>query len=109
MKCHIIRFGYRHYAVESLAAATKAIEILSKLKAVEFQGPTDFCDTHHYEYVTGDDREISLELNQQLAMPPKYKALPRPKRGTKRCLCNHSDVAPGEVCVSCGLSYNYSC
>jgi len=101
---HIITFGYRRFAVDSLAAATKAIDILSKLRQVEYTPPKEHCDKHHYEY-TSESWDITLELNQTVAMPPKHLALPRPKRGSKRCLCNHSDVAPGETCVSCGLPY----
>ena len=104
---HVIHCFHRRFAVDSLAQATKAIEVLSKLRRIEYTSANSNSDRGHYEY-TNDDAEIelSMELNQKVYSPPKHLALPRPKRGAKRCLCNHSDVSPGETCVSCGLSYN---
>ena len=105
---HIIRFGYREYAFESVAKVTRALELFSGMVQVSKSAPDECCSEWHYKADdSGPCSELELKMNQRLYERPKYKALPKPKRGSKRCSCGHSDVAPGESCVSCGLAYNF--
>ena len=113
-KKHIISIGYRHYAADSISAATQALAILSKLKRVKRQAPGKHSERWTW-FPDDDSEEISLEMNQDFHDPeakPKAKtkalALPAPKRGTILCICEKSHVAPRETCPHCGRSFTES-
>lgn len=116
-KKHIISFGLYNYAFDSVTAATQALALFAKLKPVRYC--SDGGGKYAYEPATGDDRpsrEPQLQLNQpyrERAEPkpekaPKPLALPKPKRGTIRCICGFSDVAPRQNCPHCGRPFSES-
>jgi hypothetical protein len=113
-KKHIISIGYRHYAADSISAATQAIALLSKLKRVKREAPGKHSD--RWIWIPDDDNEeISVELNQEFLdpdatpkAPKKALALPAPKRGTIMCICERSYVAPKQSCPHCGRSFSES-
>jgi hypothetical protein len=113
-KVHIVSFGYRDYAFTSIAKAADAVKFLATLTPVKFtyvsgDGPAYYIpdpETQHHD--------VKLELNQNFrdAEKPekaaKTLALPKPKRGTIRCICGFSDVAPKQSCVHCGKPFSES-
>jgi len=100
---HIIRFNHSSYFVESTAAAVKIVDILSKLKACEW----NYIEGGESHYCPSEDRKVGLEMemNQPFRLREKALQLPKPKRGSRRCECGHSDVAPFESCPSCGTPH----
>ena len=101
---HILRFGHQYYAIPSISAATKLIELLSKLESVEHitQGE---CNQWFYTPESDQNHDVRLMLNQPYFKPSKSPRLPAPKRGSRRCPCGHSDVSPGGRCPSCGAEF----
>lgn len=116
-KKHIIKFGYRYFAVDSVTAATQAVALLSKLQPVQHVTSGGY-DNWHYAPEDEDvrPREVRLELNQPYREPRKKPdpkpakplALPKPARGTIRCICEKSDVAPKQSCTHCGRPFSES-
>lgn len=112
-KKHIIRFGYRDYAVDSLSAASDAMRILSKLQPCRHNIDAEDSREWHYEPDSERDHEIRLKTNQlyhepRPVKPSKTLALPKPMRGTIRCICDKSDVAPRTSCAHCGRPFSES-
>lgn len=113
-KVHIIKFGYRSYAADSITAATQAVALLSKLKPVKHVTEGEYDEWHYApEDEQARPREVSLELNQPYMEPrgkkePKPLALPKPKKGTILCICEKSYVAPRETCAHCGRDFSKS-
>jgi hypothetical protein len=99
---HIIRFNHRHYYVETAAAAIKVMEVLAKLKPVKFHYREGDLDSAHYYPDEEEAVRLELEMNQPFRPREKALQLPKPKRGSRRCECGRSDVAPFESCASCG-------
>lgn len=110
-KVHIVSFGYRDYAFTSISKATDAVKFLATLTPVKFtyesgSGPSFYVPEPHDE-----KRDVKLELNQNFREAEKPEkaakplALPKPKRGTIRCICGFSDVAPKQSCVHCGKPF----
>ncbi len=99
---HILEIGHQSFAIESAAAATKLIDLLSKLQPVAYNhcSGDNWRESHYFP--KGEPLRIRLEMNQPFRKRKADLALPRPKRGSTRCACGHSDVAPGERCASCG-------
>ena len=102
---HIITIGYTRYYVESVSAATNIINALGKLKPCKFHYQEGDTEGAHYYPSEDESLKLELELNQPFRPRKKPLGLPKPKRGTRRCLCGHSDVAPGERCTSCDMPY----
>ncbi len=74
---HVITCFHRRFAVDSLAQATTAIQVLSKLRRIEYTSANSNSDRGHYEYAKDDaEIELSMELNQKVYSPPKHLALP---------------------------------
>ena len=113
-KKHIIEIGSYKYAVDSITAATQAVALLSKLKPVRLNYEADSSDDWFYEPVEESRcRDLNLKLNQKYREPkpePKAKplSLPSPKRGSIRCICDKSDVAPRQSCPHCGRPFSES-
>ena len=117
-KRHIITIDYVPYAVESAAQATQLLTILAKLRKV--QRNTDAEDSAGWFYEdeprSSRELEVSLKMNQPYRLakpvnPPKAEkplALPKPKKGSIQCLCEHSYVAPRETCTHCGRPFSES-
>ncbi|GAA5482094.1 hypothetical protein [Haloferula sargassicola] len=111
---HIIKFGYRYYAVDSISAATQAIALLAKLKPCEWQHEPE--GKSHYRPIEDAherDNEITLETNQRWhepkpEKPAKAEKLPAPKRGSILCICERSYVAPRQSCPHCGRPFSES-
>lgn len=113
---HIIQIDYVSYVVESATAATQLITQLAKLKRVarrtEAEDPNDW----YYEEEAGArEIEVSLKLNQPFREARKITpkagkplALPKPKKGSILCICEHSYVAPRETCTHCGRPFSES-
>ncbi len=114
-KKHIVSFGYCDYAFDSVTAATTAVAILAKFKPVKFCTDGE-SKNWHYRPAEEDRRdEVKLEMNQpyrdSAAKPEKAAkplALPKPARGTIRCICEKSDVAPRQSCTHCGRPFSES-
>jgi hypothetical protein len=112
-KKHIIKINHYRYACDSIADATAAVKILSKLKSVEWVYEPEE-DVKSYFVETDEVINIELELNKDVrdkAKPkrlPKPLALPKPKRGTIRCICDQADVAPRQFCTACGVAFEVS-
>ena len=109
---HIVKFGYKKYAFDTINAAATAVAFFSRLVPVERNTDGEYEDWH-YAPKADRDCEISLESNQKFRDPDKPKskkvpALPSPKRGTILCICERSYVAPRETCPHCGRSFSES-
>jgi len=115
-KKHIISFGYREFAVDSVTAATAAVALLSKLIPVRQNMDSDRSSGWFYEPDSDRDVTIKLKMNEEFREPkpakpekaPKPLALPKPARGTIRCICEKSDVAPKQSCAHCGRPFSES-
>ena len=113
-KVHIVSFGYCDYAFDSVTKATDAVKLFSSLRRVKFVHIPG--DKPSYYVTHPEDRggEVKLEMNQYFrdaAKPekaPKPLALPKPARGTIRCICGFSDVAPKQSCTHCGRPFSES-
>lgn len=112
-KKHIIKFGYRAYAVDSITTATQAVALLSKL--IPVRQNTDGRSLSEWYYEPDEDRNTAIELKMnenyrepKPEKPTKALALPKPKRGTIRCICEKSDVAPKQSCAHCGRPFSES-
>lgn len=104
---HILKIGSCSYALTSISEAVKIVALLSKGQPCDHVTRGAFEDWHY----TPDERPIprvELLINQPFHKPSKSPRLPSPRRGSKRCLCGHSDVSPGHTCPSCGLAFQYS-
>ncbi len=110
-KKHIVKIGYQYFATDSINAATGLIAILAKMQKARFKP-----NTEGYCYEPDPDKlEIGLEMNQhfvdpeaKLAKPAKPQALPKPARGSIRCICDKSDVSPRQSCPHCGRPFSES-
>lgn len=112
IKKHIISIGYRHYAADSILAATQAVTALAKLTRVKRKEPGEHSDRWCW-IPDNDNEEISIQTNQEFIDPdakPKKKALalPAPKRGSILCICERSNVSPKQSCPHCGRSFHES-
>lgn len=112
---HIITIDHRDFAVESAATATQLLNLLAKLKKVRFNHEAESSRDWFYEEDLDHGRQIeaSLKMNQPFAAskpakPEKPLALPRPKKGSIQCICEHSYVAPRETCAHCGRPFSES-
>lgn len=73
-------------------------------------------DKPSYYKPNPEDRggEVKLEMNQYFREAEKPEkaakplALPKPARGTIRCICGFSDVAPRQDCTHCGKPFSES-
>lgn len=113
-KKHIISIGYRDFAVDSITAATQAVQLLSKLKRVKLNTDASKSEGWFYEPEEEEFHDaVELKLNQKYREPkaePKQKALalPAPKRGSILCICEKSYVAPRQTCPHCGRDFSES-
>jgi hypothetical protein len=108
---HIVSIGYRHFACESMTAASQLINLLSKTTPAE-RSYEDH-ETWYQPSAQKRDNEITLEANRPWrdpnAKPPKgIRALPAPRRGSILCICEKSWVAPRHNCPSCGRAFTES-
>lgn len=110
-KKHIVKIGYQYYATDSINLATTLIANLAKMQKARYKPE---CSGYVYE-PDPDKMEISLEMNQRFedpaakpVKPTKPLALPKPARGTIRCICDKSDVAPRQTCPHCGRPFGES-
>lgn len=114
-KKHIITFNGYHFAADSIAMATKAVEVLSKLKPCRHITSGGYEDWHF----APEDREVFLRFDLEVRMNQEYRerqkpkaektlALPAPKRGSILCICEKSYVAPRQVCPHCGRTFSES-
>ena len=109
---HIITIDHQDYAVESAAQASQILTLLAKLKKVRLNIEAESSRGWFYEDDTICHRQIeaSLKMNQPYRAPKpeqpvkavKPLALPKPKKGSILCICEHSYVAPRERCAHCG-------
>ena len=107
-KAPILSISHRTYICKSISHAAELIKALSSLVPCSSQHNSEYSQRWYEE----DDEitlDIDLKASEEIRLKPKHLALKAPKRGTRRCSCGHSDVAPGQVCDSCGLAYEYSC
>jgi hypothetical protein len=117
-KRHIITIDYVPYAVESAAQASQLLTLLAKLRKVQWNTQADESRGWFYEDEDRSSREleVSLKMNQPYrpakaekpAKAGKPLALPKPKKGSIQCICEHSYVAPRESCTHCGRSFSES-
>jgi hypothetical protein len=117
-KRHIITIDYQSYAVESATAATQLLTLLAKIRKVRRNTDADESSGWFYEDEVNSSREleVTLKMNQPYrpakpAKPPKAEkllALPKPKKGSIQCICEHSFVAPKESCTHCGRPFSES-
>lgn len=113
-KKHIITLGSYSYAFDSVSAAIKAMELISKAQTVVFVCKGDYKEWHYtpdLEY----RNDATLKLNEEFRAPvpkpakaSKPLALPKPARGTILCICEKSYVAPKESCPHCGRPFSES-
>ena len=98
----VVRYGYQHYAFDTIEQAAGAIKFFSKLKPVEL-GLNPASDRYVFIHSKEADRtKIEMEQREVLEDIPKL-ALPAPKRGTVPCsVCESVSVRPGHACESCG-------
>lgn len=114
-KRHIITIDYVPYAVESAAQATQLLTILAKLRKVQRNTDAEDSAGWFYEDETRSSREleVALKMNQPYRPARKEKpfkaekqlSLPKPKKGSIQCICEHSFVAPRESCTHCGRPF----
>ena len=113
-KVHIVSFGYRDYAFTSIIQAAEAVKFLAKLTPVKFTYVSGDGPAYYVPEPDDEKRDVKLETNQNFRdaekpdKAPKTLALPKPKRGTIRCICGFSDVAPKQSCVHCGKPFSES-
>lgn len=108
---HIVSIGYRHFAFESMTAASQAISLLSK--ATSADRSYEEHQTWYQPAADKRDNEITLEANRPWrdpnAKPSKGpKGLPAPARGSILCICERSWLSPRQNCPSCGRPYTES-
>jgi hypothetical protein len=109
---HIITIDHQDYAVESAAQATQLLTLLSKLKKVRLNTEAESSLDWHYQddWICQRGINVSLKMSQpyraarpeKASKPEKPLALPKPKKGSILCICEHSYVAPRETCPHCG-------
>jgi hypothetical protein len=112
---HIITIDHQDFAVESAAQATQLLTLLAKLQKVRLNIEADSSRGWFYEDdpICHRQIEVSLKLNQPYraakpekpSKPEKPLALPKPKKGSIQCICEHSYVAPRESCAHCGRTF----
>lgn len=112
-KKHIITFGYRAFACDSITTATQVVALLSKLTPVSRNTDADRISDWYYEPDADRDTTIELKMNENFRdpkpeKPAKALALPKPARGTILCICEKSYVAPKQSCVHCGRPFSES-
>lgn len=117
-KRHIITIDYQSYAVESATAATQLLTLLAKIRKVRRNSDADHSSHWFFEDEANSMREleVTLKMNQPYrptkpVKPPKAVkplALPKPKKGSIQCICEHSYVAPRESCTHCGRPFSES-
>lgn len=117
-KRHIITIDYVPYAVESAAQASQLLTLLAKLRKVQRNTEAEDSARWFYEDEERSSREleVTLKMNQPYrpaakVKPPKAEkplALPKPKKGSIQCICEHSFVAPKESCTHCGRPFSES-
>lgn len=115
---HIITIDYQSYAVESATAATQLLTLLAKIRKVRRNTEADKSSGWFYEDDPDPCRglEVILKMNQPYrpakpekpAKAEKPLALPKPKKGSIQCICEHSYVAPKETCAHCGRAFDES-
>ena len=106
-KAPIISIAHRTYICKSISHAADLIKALSSLVPCTLLHNSGYSERWYEEDDEGT-LDIDLKASEEIRLKPKRLALKAPKRGTRRCVCGHSDVAPGGVCDSCGLAYQYS-
>lgn len=104
-KAPIISIAHCDYICKSVSHAAELVKLLSSLIPCSLKHSHEYRDRWYQEE---EDRPLNIELHasEEVRMKPKRLALPAPKRGTIRCVCGHSDVAPGHICQSCERPYN---
>ncbi len=100
---HIITIGHYEFACKSMPLATQLLALLSKTETCEKEYESGYGRVWYQ--TSGEAPKLELALNQECRPKVKPLGLPKPKRGTVRCSCGHSDVRPGEDCPSCGSTY----
>jgi hypothetical protein len=113
-KKHIVTVGYRDFATDSAAAAADLVKLMARFKPCKFHYQSG--GAAYYEPDNDPRNEIKLELNQPWKEPQPEKpvkaakplALPKPARGTIRCICDKSDVSPRTSCAHCGRPFSES-
>lgn len=111
---HIVKFGHQNFAFASINKAADAVKFFSSLERVKMEIGPESSDYIFYTPETHDDRskiELITAARYVPAKPPKEEkplALPKPPRGTIRCICEKSDVAPKQSCAHCGRPFSES-
>lgn len=112
---YIITIGYHKYAVDSLSAATAAINLFAKLMPVRWVTEADSSEDWYYT-PDPDKRESEIAIKRgrffdpaaQSSRPRKSIGLPAPKRGSILCICEMSWVSPRQTCPHCGRAFSES-
>jgi len=104
-KVPIISISHRTYICKSIAHASDLIKLLSSLVPCSIKHDSNY---HERWYEEDDERLLDIELKaaEEVRLKPRRLGLPAPKRGSKRCACGHSDVAPGHRCPSCNSHFD---
>ena len=104
-KAPIISIAHQDYICKSVTHAADLLKLLSSLTPCSLKHSNSY---HERWYEEEEDRplNIGLHASEEVRMKPKRLALPAPKRGSVRCICGHSDVAPRQNCPSCDRFYN---
>jgi hypothetical protein len=112
-KKHIVSIGPYYYAADSVTAATRAVEAISKLSPVEFAVDDSGSFYRPCDAEEESHQRVELKMHQDVRIPPKRKkskakSLPAPKRGSILCICEKSYVAPRQSCPHCGRPFSES-
>ncbi len=111
-KKHILNIGLFDFAFDSVAPIATIMKAMEK--GIQCDWKHNPSGNSYYQASESDQiRGIKLEMNQEFrplpkAKPEKVLALPAPKRGTIRCICDKSDVSPRQSCPHCGRPFSES-
>lgn len=111
-KKHIVTIGLYDFAFDNPTQVSAVIKAMAHGVQCDWKHVPN--GKSYYQPTDSDEiRGIKMEMNQEFREAPKPKpekalALPAPKRGTIRCICDKSDVAPRQSCPHCGRPFSES-